>query len=83
MKSTDVALGAFEAKNKFSELLEQVGQGVEFTITKHARPVARLVPAVSLVKGRRKKAATELRALRDRYSLKGVSVRALIDDGLR
>ena len=83
MKSTDVALGAFEAKNKFSELLEQVGQGVEFTITKHARPVARLVPAVSLVKGRRKKAATELRALRDRYSLKGVSVRALIDDGRR
>jgi prevent-host-death family protein len=83
MKSTDVAMGAFEAKNKFSELLERVGRGAEFTITKHDRPVARLVPAVSLVKGRRKKAAADLRALRDRYSLKGVSVRALIDDGRR
>jgi prevent-host-death family protein len=83
MKSTDVAVGAFEAKNKFSELLKRVGRGAEFTITKHDRPVARLVPAVSPVKGRRKKAAAELRALRDRYSLKGVSVRALIDDGRR
>lgn len=83
MKSTDVAMGAFEAKNKFSELLKRVGRGAEFTITKRDRPVARLVPAVSLVKGRRKKAATELRALRDRYSLKGISVRALIDDGRR
>ena len=45
MKTTDVAMGAFEAKNKFSELLERVGRGAEFTITKHDRPVARLVPA--------------------------------------
>ncbi len=83
MKSTEVAMGAFEAKNKFSELLERVGRGAEFTITKRDRPVARLVPAVSLVKGRRKKAVAELRALRNRYSLKGVSVRTLIDDGRR
>jgi prevent-host-death family protein len=37
-------IGAFEAKTKFSELLEKVSQGVEFTITKHERPIARLVP---------------------------------------
>jgi prevent-host-death family protein len=35
---------AFEAKTKFSELLEQVSQGAEITITKHERPVAKLVP---------------------------------------
>jgi len=27
MKTADVAVGAFEAKNKFSELLNQVGRG--------------------------------------------------------
>ena len=37
-------VGAFEAKTKFSELLESVSQGAEITITKHEKPVARLVP---------------------------------------
>jgi prevent-host-death family protein len=81
MKTTDVALGAFEAKNKFSELLELVGRGAEFTITKHDHPVARLVPALSQTKDRRKKATAQLRALRERYSLKGLAVRSLIDEG--
>ena len=39
-----MTVGAFEAKTKFSELLEQVSQGAEITITKHEKPVARLVP---------------------------------------
>jgi prevent-host-death family protein len=81
MKTADVAMGAFEAKNKFSELLDRVGRGAEFTITKHDRPVARLVPAVPQVKDRRRKATAELRALREAYSLKGLSVRSLIDEG--
>ena len=83
MKTTDVALGAFEAKNRFSELLNRVGRGAEFTITKHDRPVARLVPAVSQTREGRKKATAELRALRECYSLKGLSVRSLIDGGRR
>lgn len=81
MKTNDTALGAFEAKNKFSELLERVGRGAEFTITKHDRPVARLVPAVAQTKDQRKKATAELRAMSQRYSLKGLSVRTLIDAG--
>ena len=83
MKTNDTALGAFEAKNRFSELLERVGRGAEFTITKHDRPVARLIPAVSPVKDQRRKAAAELRAMSARYSLKGLSVRTLIDEGRR
>jgi prevent-host-death family protein len=43
MKTRIVEIGAFEAKNRFSELLEQVQRGAEITITKHDRPVARLV----------------------------------------
>ena len=81
MKTNDTALGAFEAKNKFSELLERVGRGAEFTITKHDRPVARLVPAVAQTKDQRKTPTTELRAMSQRYNLKGLSVRTLIDAG--
>jgi prevent-host-death family protein len=42
--NTSLTVGAFEAKTKFSELLERVGQGEEITITKHEKPVARPVP---------------------------------------
>lgn len=37
-------VGAFEAKTHLSELLVRVEGGEEVTITKHGRPVARLVP---------------------------------------
>ena len=37
-------VGAFEAKNKLSALLDRVEQGEEIVITRHGRPVARLVP---------------------------------------
>ena len=42
--NTPITVGAFEAKTKFSELLERVSNGEEITITKHEKPVARLVP---------------------------------------
>jgi prevent-host-death family protein len=38
-------VGAFQAKTHFSQLLERIAKGEEITITKHDRPVARLVPA--------------------------------------
>jgi prevent-host-death family protein len=37
-------VGAFEAKNKFGQLLDWVEQGEEVTITRHGKEVARLVP---------------------------------------
>jgi prevent-host-death family protein len=37
-------VGAFEAKTHLSSLLERVAQGESFTITRHGKPVARLVP---------------------------------------
>ena len=47
MSATVTTIGAFEAKTKFSELLARVADaGAEFVITKHDRPIARLVPAV-------------------------------------
>lgn len=39
-------VGAFEAKTHLSALLERVAQGEEIVITRHGRPIARLLPAV-------------------------------------
>lgn len=36
-------VGAFEAKNKLSELLDAVQAGEEVSITRHGKPVARLI----------------------------------------
>jgi len=39
-----VEIGAFDAKNKLSALLDKVERGEEIVITRRGRPVARLVP---------------------------------------
>jgi len=38
-------IGAFEAKNKLSALLERAARGEEIVITRRGRPVAKLVSA--------------------------------------
>ena len=38
-------IGAFEAKNKLSELLDRVEGGEEVVITRRGKPVAKLIPA--------------------------------------
>jgi prevent-host-death family protein len=37
-------VGAFEAKTHLAALLERVEHGETFTITRHGKPVAKLVP---------------------------------------
>jgi prevent-host-death family protein len=39
-------IGAFEAKNTLGSLLDRVQEGEEIVITRHGKPVARLVPNV-------------------------------------
>jgi prevent-host-death family protein len=39
------AFGAFEAKNKFGQLLDIVEHGEEVMITRHGKEVARIVPS--------------------------------------
>ena len=50
MSVSDSVVGAFEAKTHLSELLARVEAGETVTITKHGRPVARLVPAAPVVR---------------------------------
>lgn len=81
MKSQPVLVGAFEAKTKLGNLLERVGRGASFIITKHDQPVARLTGYRDDKAARRKTVVAELRALRKRYNLKGISIRELRDEG--
>ncbi len=83
MKTSQASVGAFEAKNKFSELLNRVRHGAEVVITKHDRPIAKLVPVSAPMEAERRKTTLELRTLSKRYSLKGLSLRKLIDEGRR
>jgi len=63
MKSRDGTLapeiGAFEAKNTLGSLLDRVERGEEIVITRHGRPVARLVPNAGQVDQSQVQAAFE------------------------
>jgi prevent-host-death family protein len=74
-------VGAIEAKTKFGELLERVQLGDSFTITKHGRPIARLVGYDCAMEERRQAATAALRNLRSRYQLHGVNPRVLREEG--
>jgi prevent-host-death family protein len=76
-------VGAFEAKTHLSHLLDQVERGVTITITRHGRPVARLIPIVASSRVERRRAIAELKELRAGQTLGGLSVRELIDQGHR
>ena len=39
-----ITVGAFEAKTNLSALLERVAQGESIRITRHGKPIARIVP---------------------------------------
>jgi prevent-host-death family protein len=83
MKTNPRSIGAFEAKNRFSELIAQVGHGAEITITKRAKPVAKIVAVSSDDQAARQQASATLRSLQKRYSLDGLEARDLIAEGRR
>ena len=66
-----IEIGAFEAKNKLSALLDRVEQGEEILITRHGRPVARLVPSSDGID--RSQAQAALQRMRDRAVQAGLA----------
>jgi prevent-host-death family protein len=75
-------VGAYEAKTTLSALLEYVEEGHEVVITRHDRPVAKLVPVVRAAT--RPELLNRLRALRGSLKLpKGETTKALIRAGRR
>ena len=55
-------IGAFEAKNTLGSLLDRVLEGEEIVITRHGKPVARLVPNAAVDQSAAHAAAERIRA---------------------
>jgi prevent-host-death family protein len=78
-----ITVGAFEAKTHLSTLLDRVAGGEEVVITKHGKPVARLVSATRIDRERVNEAFEKLKLLRKRTTLGGLSWQELRDAGHR
>ncbi len=77
------SVGAYDAKTHLPRLLDEVAAGDSITITKHGVPVAVLVPVRPRTGPTVAEAIVELRAIRARSPLDGLTMRELIDDGRR
>ena len=76
-------VGAYEAKTHLSRLLDEVAAGQTIVITKHGTPVAHLVPPA---RDRRPDVAEAIKAIhefreREQITLRGLSLRELIEEG--
>jgi prevent-host-death family protein len=72
-------IGAYKAKTHLPALLERVAQGAQFTITKHERPIARLVPIGRGSPDRRREAIDRLKRFREGQTL-DIPVKQLISE---
>jgi prevent-host-death family protein len=70
-------IGAFDAKTHFSQVLDRVANGETITITRHGKPIARIVPETDAYDQQRHEAARSLK--QDfRGALKGVTLDDLL-----
>lgn len=74
-------IGAFEAKNRLSELLEAAEHGEEVVITKHGRPVAKLTPVDNFDRARAREAIEWMKEFRKKHPLRGLKIKDLINEG--
>ncbi|HVB17688.1 MAG TPA: type II toxin-antitoxin system prevent-host-death family antitoxin [Stellaceae bacterium] len=75
-------VGAYEAKTHLPALLERVARGEHITITKHGKPIARLVPVDGTDLVRRREAVERLKEFAKGRTL-GVPIKQLIEEGRR
>lgn len=78
-----ITVGSFEAKTRLSALLERVARGEQVVITRHGRPVARLIPEHVAERSGIDKAIAALKAARRGVTLNGLDWKALRDEGRR
>jgi prevent-host-death family protein len=77
-------VGSFEAKTHLPQLLDRAAKGEEFTITKHGKPVARLVPPPATQSTPDVRDAVEaMKRFRKGRTLGGLSIRDMIEEGRR
>ena len=75
-------IGAFEAKNKLGQLLDQVEHGEEIVITRRGRAVAKLVPAdAGFDRAKARRAVAGILELSKGATLGGLNIKDLINEG--
>jgi prevent-host-death family protein len=80
-------VGSFEAKTKLAELLDKVEAGETVTITRHGKPVAKLIPASGADDQEKRRQAIEeimgWRVGKDKGAKPGSTIPELIKAGRR
>jgi prevent-host-death family protein len=75
-------MGAFEAKNKFGHLLDQVEHGEEILITRRGKAVARIVPVdPGFDRDKARRAVAGILELSKGVTLGGLKIKDLINEG--
>ena len=74
-------IGAYDAKTHLPELLERVQKGERFTITKHGRPVAELLPYSGHDSERARHAIARIRSARRALAKRGVRLKDVLKRG--
>jgi prevent-host-death family protein len=74
-------IGAYDAKTHLPELLERVQKGERFTISRHGRPVAELVPYAGHDAERVRQATAQMRSARQRLAKRGVQLKDVLKRG--
>ncbi len=75
-------MGAFEAKNKFGHLLDQVEHGEEILITRRGKAVARIVPVdPGFDRDKARRAVAGILELSKGVTLGDLKIKDLINEG--
>jgi prevent-host-death family protein len=83
-----ISIGAYDAKTRLSELLDRVERGEQIVITRHGKPIARLIPEGGYDRAAAVAAVEELTRFRKELAARGVrfttkEILVLRDEGRR
>ena len=79
-------IGVYDARAKFSELIERAAGGEEVVITRRGKPIVRLVAATlgrEALARRKATAVQRIERMREELDIRGIDLRKLIESGRR
>jgi len=78
-------IGAFEAKTHFSRLISEVERGADYVVTRHGKPVAKIIPIEQKPEMTRQEAIEKLKEMRKLFRGEpgSFNIREAIEEGRR
>ena len=76
-------VGVYDAKTQLPRLLDEVEHGQSITITRHGRPIARLVPVAGRSRRTVEEVIESIESFRQKHTLGDITVKELIEEGRR